>query len=65
VVIRGRRPSRSCSRHIPTEDGEERIAEVCLDGDRWKPDVPPLVELLEVIDATEERLREGSLSEAC
>jgi len=51
--------------HIPTEDGDERIAEVCLDGDQWKTDGPPLVELLEVLDATEERLREGSLSEAC
>ena len=51
--------------HIPTEDGDERIAEVCLEGDRWKTDGPPLVELLEVLDATEERLREGSLSEAC
>jgi hypothetical protein len=51
--------------HIPTEDGEERIAEVCFEGDRWKTDGPPLVELLEVLDATGERLREGSLSEAC
>jgi hypothetical protein len=44
--------------HIPTEDGEERIAEVCLEGDQWKPEGPPLVELLEVLDATGERLRE-------
>ena len=44
--------------HIPTEDGDELLAEVCLEGDQWKTDGPPLVELLEVLDATGERLRE-------
>jgi hypothetical protein len=54
--------------HIPTEDGatdEERLARVCLDGESWRTDGPPLAELLEVVDRTEERLREGSLTEAC
>jgi hypothetical protein len=45
---------------IPTYEAKEddNIAEVCLEGDRCKTDGPPLVELLEVLDATEERLRE-------
>jgi hypothetical protein len=54
--------------HIPTEDGaddDERLARVCLEGERWRTDGPPLAELLEVVDQTEERLREGSLTEAC
>jgi hypothetical protein len=54
--------------HIPTEDGaaaEELLARVCLDGESWKADGQPLAELLEVVDRTEERLREGSLTEAC
>ena len=54
--------------HIPTDDGmgdDERLAEICLDGERWRTDGPPLVELLEVLDETEGRLREGSLSGAC
>ena len=53
---------------IPTDDeasDEERLAKVCVDGERWRSDGPPLAELLEVIDQTEERLREGSLTEAC
>ncbi len=53
--------------HIPTGDGadDERLARVCLDGESWRTDDPPLAELLEVVDRTEERLREGSLTEAC
>ena len=53
--------------HIPTEDGadDERLARVCLDGESWRTDGPPLAELLEVVDRTEEQLREGSLTEAC
>ena len=53
---------------VPTEDGatdDERLARVCLDGESWRTDGPPLAELLEVVDRTEERLREGSLTEAC
>jgi hypothetical protein len=40
-------------------------AEVCLDGEHWKTDGPPLSELLKVIDETEARLQEGSLEEGC
>ena len=54
--------------HIPTEDGlgdEERLARICLNGEHWRTDGPPLSELLEVLDETHKRLREGELSEAC
>jgi hypothetical protein len=54
--------------HIPTEDGladEERLAGICLDGERWRTDGPPLSELLAVLDETQRRLSEGELSEAC
>ena len=53
---------------IPTDDkatDEERLARVCVDGERWRTDGPPLSELLEVIDRTQERLREGELTESC
>ena len=53
---------------VPTDDeatDEERLARVCLDGESWRTDGPPLAELLEVVDRTEERLREGRLTEAC
>ena len=54
--------------HIPSDDGledEERLARICLDGEHWRTEGPPLKELLEVLDETHERLREGTLSEAC
>ena len=53
---------------IPTDDGledDERLARICLDGEHWRTDGPPLSELLEVLDETHKRLREGGLSEAC
>jgi hypothetical protein len=54
--------------HIPTDDGmgdEERLAEICLDGEHWRTDGPQLSELLAVIDETQERMRAGSLTESC
>src|SRR5215203_7387546 len=51
--------------HIPTDDGmgdDERLAEICLDGEHWRTEGPPLSELLAVIDETLRRMREGSLS---
>jgi len=54
--------------HIPTEEDlseDERLANICLDGERWRTDGPPLAELLEVLDETRERLHQGALSEAC
>jgi hypothetical protein len=53
---------------IPSDDGledDERLARICLDGEHWRTDGPPLSELLEVLDETHERLREGTLSEVC
>jgi hypothetical protein len=53
---------------VPTDDeasDEERLARVCLDGEGWRTEGPPLAELLGVIDEAEERLREGSLTGAC
>jgi hypothetical protein len=54
--------------HIPTQDraqDEERLAGICLDGERWRTDGPPLSELLGVLDETHRRLSEGELEEAC
>jgi hypothetical protein len=54
--------------HIPSDDGledDERLARICLDGEHWRTDGPLLKELLEVLDETHERLREGTLSEDC
>jgi hypothetical protein len=54
--------------HIPTDDAkgdDARLAQICLDGEHWRTDGPPLAELLEVLDETHNRLREGDLSEAC
>ena len=53
---------------IPTDgelEEEERLARICLDGEHWRTEGPPLSELLEVLDETHKRLREGELSEAC
>ncbi len=53
---------------IPTDEElqeEERLAQICLDGEHWRTEGPPLAELLEVLDETHKRLREGTLSEAC
>ena len=54
--------------HIPTDDGmgdDDRLAEICLDGESWRTDGPPLWELLAVIDETQERMRDGSLTGSC
>jgi hypothetical protein len=49
---------------IPTDDtkeDDERLARICLDGEHWKIDGPPLSELLAVLDETHERLARGDL----
>jgi hypothetical protein len=54
--------------HIPTGDGleeGEQLAEICLDGDRWRTEGPSLSELLAIIDETYKRLCQGSLSGSC
>jgi hypothetical protein len=53
---------------IPTDDEatyDKRLAQVCLGGERWKTEGPLLVELLAVLDRTQEHLREGGLTETC
>jgi hypothetical protein len=53
---------------IPTDDDasdDARLAQVCLNGERWRTDGPTLAELLGVIDEAQERLREGDLTETC
>ena len=53
---------------IPTEEGledEEKLARICLDGEQWRTEGPQLAELLEILDETQKRLRQGDLSEAC
>lgn len=52
---------------IPTEDyaDDKQLAQICLGGEQWKTDGPPLREILEVIDQTQERLHQGRLSEKC
>jgi hypothetical protein len=42
-----------------------RPAEICLDGEVWNTDGPPLSEVLEIIDETEARLHEGRLVGRC
>jgi hypothetical protein len=42
-----------------------RPAEICLDGEVWSTDGPPLSEVLEIIDETEARLHEGHLVGGC
>ena len=62
------RSGRGAWLEIPTEEGvedDEQLADICLDGEHWKSDGPPLKEILEVLDETEERLREGRLSARC
>ena len=53
---------------VPTEDGdddEERLARLCLEGERWDTEGPTLGEILDVVDETRRRLREGRLEAAC
>jgi hypothetical protein len=48
----------------PSED-HDRLARMCLDGEHWLTEGPPLSEVLAVIDETRERLNMGKLSGAC
>ena len=44
---------------VPTDDGaegEERLARVCLEGERWDTEGPTLGEILDVVDETRRRL---------
>jgi hypothetical protein len=66
----GTHPESDCGAwvQIPTGDPSEdyeRLARMCLDGEHWLTEGPPLSEVLAVIDETRERLNEGKLSRAC
>jgi hypothetical protein len=53
---------------IPTDDPSEnygRLARMCLDGEHWWTEGPPLSEVLAVIDETQERLHRERLSGDC
>ena len=53
---------------VPTDDeadGEERLARMCLEGERWDTEGPTLGEILFVVDETRRRLRERDLTATC
>ena len=53
---------------VPTDDGaddEERLAQLCLEGERWNTEGPALGEILAVIDETRRRLGERNLTATC
>ena len=53
---------------VPTDDGaddEERLARLCLEGERWDTEGPTLGEILFVVDETQRRLRERRLAGTC
>ena len=53
---------------VPTEDGatdEERLARMCLEGERLDTEGPALDEILFVVDETRRRLRERDLTATC
>jgi hypothetical protein len=53
---------------VPTDDeadDDERLAQLCLEGERWNTEGPTLGEILAVIDETRKRLRERDLTATC
>ena len=53
---------------VPTDDeadGEERLARMCLEGERWDTEGPTLGEILFVVDEMRRRLRERGLTGTC
>lgn len=53
---------------VPTDDGaaeDGRPARLCLEGESWDTQGPTLDEILDVIDETRRRLREGRLAGTC
>ena len=53
---------------VPTDDGtdgEERLAQLCLEGERWDTEGPTLGEILDVVDEMRRRLRERRLAGTC
>lgn len=53
---------------VPTDDGadgDERLARMCLEGERWNTKGPTLGEILAVVDETRRRLHERRLAGTC
>ncbi len=53
---------------VPTDDetdDDERIAQLCLEGERWDTEGPTFGEILDVVDETRRRLRERRLAGTC
>ena len=53
---------------VPTDDEADddgRLAQLCLEGERWSTEGPALGEILAVIDETRKRLRERDLTATC
>ena len=67
--LNGERPGgRGAWVQVPTDDeadDEERLAQLCLEGERWNTEGPALGEILAVIDETCRRLRERDLTATC
>ena len=66
--LNGERPGgRGAWVQVPTEDeaDDERLAQLCLEGERWDTEGPALGEILAVIDETRRRLRERDLTATC
>ena len=64
----GRPGGRGAWVQVPTDDeadDEERLARMCLEGERWDTKGPTLGEILHVVDETRRRLRERRLAGAC
>ncbi len=64
----GRPGGRGAWVQVPTGDGpggDGRKARICLEGERWDTEGPTLDEILDVIDETRQRVREGRLARAC
>ena len=67
--LNGERPGgRGAWVQVPTDDGadaEERLAQLCLEGERWDTEGPTLGEILDVVDETRRRLHERRLAGTC
>ena len=65
----GERPGgRGAWVQVPTDDGaddEERLAQLCLEGERWDTEGPTLDEILAVVDETRRRLSRRRLAGTC
>ena len=50
---------------LTNDEGDERPAQLCLEGERWNTEDPTLRDILDVLDEVQRRLREGSLGATC